>query len=78
MSQNNTDSIAALKKQLKEARRIIALYVRWEEASDIELDNDDSDIDSDSMLLDASFAAKEFKERWGSYNHKEEGIDVTE
>jgi len=57
-------SHAKLSDQVKEARRVIALYRRWEQASDIEIDSPDSDIDSGSMLIEASFAAKEFTERW--------------
>ena len=58
------DSHAQLSEQVKEARRVIALYRRWEQAADIECDNPDSDIDSGSMLIEASFAAQEFIEKW--------------
>ena len=58
------ESHAKLSEQVKEARRVIALYQRWEKASDIECDNPDSDIDSGSMLVEASFAAIAFVEKW--------------
>ena len=58
------ESHAKLSEQVKEARRVIALYQRWEQASDVEIDNPDSDIDSGSMLVEASFAATDFRERW--------------
>jgi hypothetical protein len=57
-------SHAQLSEQVKESRRVIALYRRWEHASDIEIDNPDSDIDSGSMLIEASFAAQAFVEKW--------------
>mgnify|MGYP003645942236 CR=1 FL=1 len=56
-------SHAKLSEQVKEARRVIALYRRWEHAGDIEIEKD-TDIDSGSMLIEASFAAKAFVDKW--------------
>ena len=60
------ESHAKLSEQVKEARRVIALYHRWEQAIEIEGENPDSDVDSDSMFVEASFAAADFRERWES------------
>ena len=57
-------SYTTLNAQVKEARRVIALYRRWEKAGAIEIENDDTDIDSGSMLIEASFAAQAFVDRW--------------
>lgn len=56
-------SHAKLSEQVKEARRVIALYRRWEQAGDIEIEKD-TDIDSGSMLIEASFAAQAFGDKW--------------
>jgi hypothetical protein len=56
-------SHAKLSEQVKEARRVIALYRRWEQAADIEIEKD-TDIDSGSMLIEASFAAQSFVDKW--------------
>lgn len=60
------ESHAKLIEQVKEARRVIGLYQRWEQASDIECDDPDSDVDSGTMLIEASFAAVAFVEKWES------------
>jgi len=57
-------SHAKLSEQVKEARRVIALYQRWEQAAEIECDTSDSDVDSGTMLIEASFAGKAFVEKW--------------
>jgi hypothetical protein len=56
-------SHAKLSEQVKEARRVIALYRRWEQVGDIDIVKD-TDIDSGSMLIEASFAAIAFHEKW--------------
>ncbi len=57
-------SHAKLSEQVKEARRVIALYRRWEQAEEIECDSTDSDVDAGSMRVEASFAALAFVEKW--------------
>ncbi len=57
------ESHAKLSEQVKEARRVIALYQRWEQAGDIECKKH-IDIDSGTMLIEASFAAIAFVEKW--------------
>jgi len=57
------ESHAKLSEQVKEARRVIGLYRRWEQAGDVEIEKD-VDIDSGSMLVEASFAAQAFVDKW--------------
>lgn len=60
-------SHAKLSEQVREARKVIFLYRRWEHAE--EADNaaevpSDEMSDLDTMLTEASFAAAEFVEKW--------------
>lgn len=59
--------IAIWKEIAKEANRVILLYQRWEQAGDIEIEKD-VDIDPESMLIEASFAAQSFSEKWKNYD----------
>lgn len=52
-------SAATDENELKEACRVIGLYLRWEQASDREIEAD-IDLDTGTMLIEASFAATEF------------------
>ena len=56
---------AKLSEQVKEARRVITLYRRWEHASDVECRVGD-DADTSDMLIQASFAAEDFVDKWES------------
>lgn len=51
-----------LEERLKEAERVIKLYQLWEQASDRECETD-VDLDTDTMLIEASFAANFYFEK---------------
>lgn len=51
-----------LKERLREAERVIKLYQRWEQASDRECETD-VDLDTGTMLIEASFAANSYFEK---------------
>jgi len=51
-----------LKERLKEAERVIKLYQRWEQASDREYETN-VDLDTGSILIEASFAANFYFEK---------------
>jgi hypothetical protein len=56
-------SYKKLADQLRDARKVIMLYRHWEHCSHVEFNTGD-DADTDTMLMDASFAAQEFVEKW--------------
>jgi hypothetical protein len=57
------ESHARLSEQVKEARKVILLWRRWEHASDASLLTGD-EADTAGMLIEASFAAQAFIDKW--------------
>ena len=57
------DELEQLKEQVKEAHRVIMLYRRWEHAEDAAGATGD-EADTSDMLIEASFAAQDFVEKW--------------
>ena len=55
---SKTDFVKRLQDELAVARRVIVMYRRWEHASDSD------DEDHSEMLIEASFAAQDYMERF--------------
>lgn len=52
-----------MEKELRDAKRVIMLYRRWEHACDAEWNAND-ECDTGTMLIEASFAAQDFVDEW--------------
>lgn len=64
------ESHARMCEQVRDARKVIMLYRRWEHAEEAECAAETGDMpDLTSMLTEASFAAQDFVEKWENTIH---------